>query len=126
MLNPSTADADTDDPTIRRVRGFGRRWGCDGVGVWNLYGFRSPNPKALWKADDPVGPDNDTWFKRLFQNEDIVCAWGNNAKKARVKEFVDMAKARDVGMWCLGVTKSGAPRHPLYVRADQPLIKWPQ
>src|SRR5262245_19133112 len=59
MLNPSTADAEQDDPTIRRCVGFARSWGAGGIIVVNLFAFRASDPKALLRAADPVGPDND-------------------------------------------------------------------
>ena len=58
MLNPSTADADVDDPTIRRVVNFAKSWGYGGVFVGNLYAFRSTDPKGLRYIDNPVGEDN--------------------------------------------------------------------
>ena len=59
MLNPSDANAEIDDPTIRRCMGFARAWGYGGIVVGNLYAFRTPYPETLWKAPDPYGPLND-------------------------------------------------------------------
>src|SRR5690554_6900188 len=59
MLNPSTADETADDPTIRRVKAFTRRLGYSGLTVVNLYAMRSTDPRGLWAAADPIGPDND-------------------------------------------------------------------
>lgn len=126
MLNPSTADATRDDPTIRRCRGFARAWGCNGLTVLNLYALRSPDPTALWKSSDPVGPENDDYLRRVAREcGDVVCAWGSNARSDRVAAFLRIMAGLAARLWCLGVTKSGAPRHPLYVRADQPLLSWP-
>lgn len=61
MLNPSTADATQDDPTIRRCMGFARRWGYGGITVVNLYAYRATNPRDLLTAADPVGPENDRY-----------------------------------------------------------------
>lgn len=126
MLNPSTADAALDDPTIRRCKNFAELWGCAGIMVGNLYAFRATKPKDLWTAADPVGPDNDVWLRRqLFAAGLIVCAWGANAKPDRVNSFTKLA-VDELGfnLYCLGTTKDGSPRHPLYVRNDQPLIPW--
>lgn len=124
MLNPSTADASIDDPTIRRCRSFADAWGCAGIVVANLYGLRATDPKALWTHADPVGPDNDMYLASLIrEHETIVCAWGANAKQDRVDQFARMFRAGSRPM-CLGVTKSGAPRHPLYVKGDTPLINF--
>ena len=125
MLNPSTADAKLDDPTIRRCRGFAKSWGCNGLTVANLYALRSTDPKKLWLSDDPVGPNNDYWLRKLAnEHMDVVCAWGANAKPDRVERFCSIMKKADARLWSLGTTKSGAPRHPLYVKADQELSRW--
>lgn len=129
MLNPSTADASIDDPTIRRCRNFARDWDCNGIVVANLYALRSTDPKALLSHPDPVGPDNDYWLASLASEfETIVCAWGANAKPDRVaavwKIFQSYGDQRLRNVLCLGATKAGAPKHPLYVRGDQPLIRW--
>jgi hypothetical protein len=125
MLNPSTADATQDDPTIRRCRGFAESWGHAGVTVANLYAYRATKPNDLWYTTDPIGPENDDHLYRLMKMYvDVVCAWGTNAKPERVAAFVELSRKAGVRLWCLGTTKSGAPRHPLYVKADQPLVEW--
>lgn len=118
MLNPSTADASTDDPTIRRCIGFARSWGYGGLDVVNLYALRSTNPAALWTADDPVGPENNATLTRaLLRAPLIVAAWGANAKPDRVGMFWSLAKACEATVHALRVTQSGAPGHPLYIPA---------
>ena len=125
MLNPSTADASLDDPTIRRCRRFVDSWGCAGITVANLHALQATNPMALWSHVDPVGPDNDMYLSGVAaEYEDVVFAWGNNAKPGRVDKVYSIFKRRGRKIWCLGTTKSGAPRHPLYVRGDRPLIRW--
>lgn len=125
MLNPSTADASLDDPTIRRCRSFAKTWDCSGIVVANLYALRATDPSALWSHSDPVGPDNDMYLQGLAQqHETIVCAWGANARQDRVDAVKRIFSGRLHRLMCLGVTKAGAPRHPLYVRGDQPLIDW--
>lgn len=125
MLNPSTADASLDDPTIRRCRGFARSWGCSGLTVANLYALRSTDPKVLRGHSDPVGPDNDRHlFNLAVEYGDIICAWGAHATRERVDRAVAIFKLAGARLWCLGTTTSGAPRHPLYIKADQKLIEW--
>jgi len=125
MLNPSTADAYDDDNTIRRLLGFTRLWNCNGFVVGNLYAFRTKNPKELWKAKDPIGPENDKYLRALLEEHgDVICAWGNNAKHDRVQAFLAMAKETGARLFCLGITKAGQPIHPLFVKADQKLISW--
>lgn len=121
MLNPSTADADRDDQTIRRCVGYARSWGYAGLIVVNLYAWRSTSPRALWAAPDPVGPANDGYLLgaaslALMHRSPLVAAWGANARPERV------AAVRAIsGMhWLstLALTKDGQPRHPLRLRAD--------
>lgn len=125
MLNPSTADAAVDDPTIVRCAGFARRLGYGGITVLNLYAYRATQPADLWKAADPVGPDNDRHLAlmlagRAEAGSDVIAAWGANAKPDRVAEVLALPGAER--MQCLGHTKHGAPRHPLYLPSDAPLL----
>lgn len=128
MLNPSTADAKVDDPTIRRVRGFTRAFGAPGFVVVNLYALRSPSPKDLRRAADPVGPLNDDTIRReLAACADVVAAWGSAHHNAPC--FANrVAFAREAAgpgrLRCLATTDDGAPRHPLYLRAELRPIPW--
>ena len=65
MLNPSIADSNNDDPTIRRVVDFAEYWGYGGIYVGNLYAFRSTDPKGLLKTDDSKGPENEKNIKKF-------------------------------------------------------------
>lgn len=124
MLNPSTADANNDDPTIRRCISFAKYWGYGGIAVFNLYALRATNPKNLWINSNPIGPDNDKHLRKLSDRDRIVCAWGANAKTERVRDFVELSKDMPDKLYCLGKTKSGSPRHPLYMPKDMPMIPW--
>lgn len=128
MLNPSTADAEMDDPTIRRCIGFARSWGMAALHVLNLYAFRATLPSDLWRAADPVGPDNDEYLAwhadtAARTGSPIVAAWGQNARRDRVEDVLAMP-GMSRALTCLGVTKSGDPRHPLYLRSDTPRRPW--
>lgn len=126
MLNPSTADAHQDDPTIRRCMGFANRFGSVSLVVANLYGLRATDPTGLWRVEDPVGPNNDHWLTYLLQNHrSAICAWGANARSDRVIKFCEMAEEAGAKLWCLGTTKDGSPRHPLYLRKDAKMQEWP-
>lgn len=134
MLNPSTADAHEDDPTIRRLMGFaGRGFGMseynakavppyDGIDVVNLYAFRSTDPKGLLETADPYGPDNRDTHHRFCEQygDQVIVAWGANAAPAAVKRFMDVLRfyAGDNLASCLGVNKDGSPKHPLYLPYD--------
>lgn len=129
MLNPSVADATIDDPTIRRVRGFSRSLGFDGFTVVNLFALRSVNPKALLTAEDPVGPDNDRWLARILATslyDCVIAAWGAVDHLGMQRAAVLRHAFRDAPWHHLGeLTKTGHPRHPLYLAADTPLHPWP-
>lgn len=123
MLNPSTADANVDDPTIRRCKAFARREGFGGIVVLNLYAYRATKPAALRDVDDPIGPENDQTIVRVLSTRKrAIAAWGAHADTARARAVV--ALAPHVQWQCLGTTAGGAPRHPLYVRGDQALIAY--
>lgn len=125
MLNPSTADAFADDPTIRRCISFAKREGCGGLDVLNLFAWRATDPKALRECPDPVGPDNDHVIRGHARNSLVVAAWGaNGTLRGRSREVAALLAAEGVRLKCLGVTADGSPRHPLYVRADAPLLPW--
>ncbi len=129
MLNPSTADATVDDPTIRRCIGFARRQNFGGIRVVNLYAWRATDPRELRRAIDPVGPDNDEHLREALivareQKVPVVAAWGTHADAYRVRAVRRLA-GEDYPWQSLGVTKDGHPKHPLYVRADAAFISWP-
>jgi hypothetical protein len=125
MLNPSTADASTDDRTIGRLRGFSQRWGFGAFTVVNLYALRSPNPADLWAADDPIGPDNDSHIERAAMNhETCVVAWGGNAESEHAAAVHSVLARFHDHVMCLGVVASGAPKHPLYVHSETELQPW--
>lgn len=127
MLNPSTADATQDDPTIRRCIGFTKSWGYNVMHVVNLYAYRSTDPKRLLEVDDPVGPDNPRLLRAVVGNSAlVVAAWGAFAAKVAWERsrlsIESFCHDKGVPLRCLGTTKDGAPRHPLYVKADTPLV----
>lgn len=127
MLNPSTADAEIDDPTIRRCRSFAGRWDCAGLIVVNLYALRATDPRELRRVGyaDAVGPENDNWLRDAASRAgDVICAWGTNADIERVRQAVDIFRSARARLWCLGTTKDGHPRHPLYIRSDAKAIEW--
>ena len=120
-LNPSTADESRDDPTIRRCIGFARRWGFARLEVLNLFAFRTAKPAALLAADDPVGPENDSTIAEVLGGADLViCAWGAFPNSGRAADVLPLVAAPH----CLGTTKNGSPRHPLYLPASTEPRRW--
>lgn len=115
LLNPSTADASTDDPTLRRCRNFARAWGYPGIEIVNLFALRSTDPRALLDAEDPVGPDNDQHIAAAAKRASgglVLAGWGAwPLAKERVQAVVSMI---GFSPHCIGTTAGGAPRHPLY------------
>jgi len=120
-LNPSTADRAMDDATVRRCVGFARRAGFPAVVLVNLYAWRSTDPRALGKVDDPIGPDNDRVLRTVLAAAPMaLAAWGARAPRGRVEECMAL-RAR----WhCLKVLRGGAPGHPLYLPADSEPAPW--
>jgi hypothetical protein len=133
MLNPSTADAETDDPTIRRCKDFAVEWGFEGLVVVNLFALRTTRPVHLWDgtiAEDPVGVANWAYTCEAVDEADLViAAWGGHKYVARSPVYHRVRSLGSTGtdsrIRCLGKTASGQPRHPLYVRADKGLELWP-
>lgn len=115
MLNPSAADAEVDDPTIRRCIGFARSWGFRGLEVANLFGLRTSDPRVLATADDPVGPDNDDVLLGLARTATVtVAGWGSQLPRGRLDRVAQLASALGP-IHCLGRNRDGRPRHPLYL-----------
>jgi hypothetical protein len=116
MLNPSTADELTDDPTIRRCIGFARYWGFGSLAVGNLFAYRTTSPGELCASPDPVGSKNDRWLTRLHEESSLtIAAWGNQGRLLGRSSAVASILT---GLHILGLTVLGEPRHPLYVRSD--------
>lgn len=129
MLNPSTADANIDDPTIRRCMGFAKRSGAGGIVVSNLYAFRATSPDDMMDAIEPTGPLNESYLRQIAVEAvavhfPIVCSWGTHGRDAAVWA-TQLFQHEGAQLVCLGKTKDGHPRHPLYVKGDQPLVPYP-
>lgn len=119
MINPSTATASVNDPTIRQCIYFSQREGYDGLWVVNLFGFRSPDPTLLREVKDPVGPDNDRWIKwAISKSTTVMLAWGNNGAYFPKRRRRVMALLERKDLVCLGTTARGLPRHPARLARD--------
>lgn len=130
MLNPSTATADKDDPTIRRCVQFAKREGYDRMDVCNLFAHRATDPREILRMldkDEPYGPRNQATIERAVGDAGvIVCAWGTHGDHLGQDQTVlGWLEGWNVPLKCLGRTSGKHPRHPLYVRGDQPLEPYP-
>jgi hypothetical protein len=125
-LNPSTADAVTDDPTIRKCVGFATRWGYSALLMGNLFAYRATNPKLLSTADDPVGPENRENLVWLIEaSHMIVAAWGQH----RLPCYAHTLAGWILGLpqtRCLGQNQDGSPKHPLYLPYETTAIVRPE
>lgn len=123
LLNPSVADAFKVDPTITRCIRFARRENTGGLVVVNLFALRSTDPAVLVHHGNPIGHSNNRLIVEAVQDAAVVIAgWGVPGQLAgRDREVCSLLAERHIGLKCLGRNKDGSPKHPLYVRGDQPL-----
>lgn len=117
MLNPSTATAFVNDPTIRRCMNFATLWGHAKLTVVNIFAFRATDPNALVEQADPVGSLNDGFILNAVETSaQVICAWGAwGSMTNRGQAVYDLIKKKNP--MCLGVTAKNEPRHPLYISA---------
>lgn len=116
MLNPSTADANQDDPTIRRCISFAKSWEFGSLAVGNLFAYRSTDPGFLKTVADPVGPMNDYWLLRIRSESSLcVAAWGNHGNIGNRSRFARDLLTRNGQIHALRMTRQGEPEHPLYI-----------
>ncbi len=120
LLNPSTADAEHDDPTNRRGISYAFDWGYGACVFCNLFAYRTPHPKVMKAEPEPIGPDNDSWILKEHAKADVtVAAWGTHGvHKGRDKQVLELLPT----VHHLGLTKHGHPKHILYL----PKILTPQ
>lgn len=126
MLNPSTAEGDpsTDDATTRRCYSFAKDNGYGGFYIGNLFAYRARIYRDLLKVkmEERIGPEYEYWMaEMLLSCQDVVFAWGAfSIVPTRQQKFIDLLP----DALCLGVTKDGFPRHPLYVSGNTPFSKF--
>lgn len=119
-LNPSTADEANNDPTIRRCMGFAKDWGARWLCMLNVFAFRATDPKVMKLEDDPFGQDNHHHILRVTSIADkVIAAWGIHGcwmnGDINVKQWLI---GINIPLYCLGKTKEGHPKHPLYIKAS--------
>jgi hypothetical protein len=128
-LNPSTADGEADDQTIRKMIGFSERWGFGAISVVNLFAFRATDPNDMKTARDPIGPDNDGTLKWELSRggvQRVVAAWGSHGgfrnRDLAVADLIERYKQCEVV--CLGETRGRQPKHPCYLSYDLEPYSW--
>ncbi len=126
MLNPSTADGADDDPTVRKVVGFSKRWGYGSALIVNLSAYRATDPRELGR--DHVGPgiENAETVWRALLGSPVVAAWGDGIRHLRTSAALALVlhMARRGSVDCLGRTRAGNPRHPARIAYETPLERW--
>jgi len=122
MLNPSTADANEDDPTIGRCISFAKSWDYGSLVVGNLFAFRTPSPDDLMESENPIGDANDEWLDKLQKSANLtVAAWGNKGRfLGRSKKVAQLLNKPHY----LRMTSIGEPSHPLYLPAKLKPTPW--
>jgi hypothetical protein len=123
LLNPSTADEERNDPTIRRCIGFARDWQFGSVEVVNLFAYRATDGRELLMVDDPVGEENNHFLMQAVERcSTVVVGWGiKGTLLGRGSQVLHLLAGRK-DVYCLGITKDGQPRHPQYVKGDTVLV----
>lgn len=110
-LNPSTADEEKLDPTLKRIRGFSRAWGYDRFIMTNAFAYRATKPPDMLKQKDPIGPENDRILLECAAMVDkIIVVWGNDGSRfGRDKQVVDLLKKSRKKLFCRAATMTAAP-----------------
>ncbi len=126
MLNPSTADAEKNDPTIRRCIGYATEWGYKTLYVGNIFAYRSTDPKKLKQVKDPIGIENDFQLLEVAQmSAMVVVAWGNHGGfMNRGKEVYKYMERANIKLYALRTLKTGQPSHPLYLPKKLKPKRW--
>lgn len=122
-INPSTADANVDDATIRRLKEFAKVYKYGGLRIHNLYAFRTEDCSQLKEAKDPFGEHNwDFLLKYRNKLKTVVFMWGNNKKDINdIRHRVIEAYPNAL---CFGHNQDGSPKHPLFLSGETKLIRY--
>ncbi|MGI6657815.1 MAG: DUF1643 domain-containing protein [Dethiobacteraceae bacterium] len=124
LLNPSTADETENDPTVSRCVRYAVNWGYGSLYVVNIFALRSTDPRQLYLAEDPIGPENDKYIYKVASESDlIVLAFGNHGAYLNRGQTV-ISLLSGLTLHHLIKTKEGFPGHPLYLKKDLKPILW--
>lgn len=124
-LNPSTADGEKDDPTIRRCIAFAKNWGAGGLIMVNIFAYRATKPVEMFNAAKKniyiVGPENTRYVRNAIRESAVaIGAWGNDGDCCEANELIATGNLKH-----LGLNKSGTPKHPLYLKKDAVPMPFP-
>lgn len=128
MLNPSKASATVDDPTKDKCLAFAKLWMYNGIAIANAYPRRSTNPKFLFEQGQEAAErweHNLHYLRAIAELPLVVVAWGQNCDAGHAARVLSVLRKPGRPLWCLGVTQSGQPRHPLYIPYAQQLVQYP-
>lgn len=127
-MNPSTADATVDDPTCAREWTFARREGFSAMVKCNVGDYRATDPKMLVAPGVvAVSPANIPAILEAAKGAGrVVLCHGklNKALATAGRELVEALRSSGIELWCFGSNADGSPKHPLYMRADTPLVRF--
>lgn len=122
LLNPSTADSNTDDSTVKRCVGYAKNWGYGSLSIYNLYAYRATDSRDLKKQGYPIGEEYDAILRDLeLSNIDIIAAWGDGDQLARVVKVMELIHRP---VQCLAYNKNGMLHHPLRLPKDIHPKRW--
>ena len=126
MLNPSTADEVSLDPSCTRAWNYAERWGFGAVSITNLFAWRATDPEEMKRTRDPVGRGNDAAILRASREAGVVvCAWGNHgAHLGRAAKVVADLRRAGVRLHFLKINCTGQPAHPLYLPGALEPVRW--
>lgn len=127
MLNPSTATELQNDPTVERCERRARALGFGAFTVTNIFAYRATDPQIMRQQPDPIGPANDSAILNAAATADqIICGWGSHgAHLGRAAQVAFLLRTADRPLFHLGLTRSGQPKHPLYISYSVRPTLWP-
>lgn len=133
-INPSTADADLDDATVRKWRGFAMRNGCSRFIVGNAFSYRATDVRQLDIANrNHIKVQGDKHWEHLhaiINDADVlVPCWGDSKKVDRnlrplIGGLLGIIAMSGKPVLHFGLTAGGDPKHPLMLGYDTKLIEW--
>lgn len=126
-LNPSTADHNAPDPTVKRCLRWATKWGFDSFVMLNAFAYRATDPENMKSQRDPVGQMNDAHLQvNTLCSDRVVVCWGNHGGHMGRQDWIliNLRTWNEENTFCFGRTGRGYPKHPLYLRNDTPLERW--